>query len=296
MIFRILGIALMIVSVGFANQSLKYISEVDADLQTPPVVDSKPKPGLRVSETTAGYEETSVYHCLYLPTDWDPDKSYPVIVEYGGNKWAYGDGRIESCDFGYGISGGQGFIWLSMPYLNNEGTGQVLRWWGDKPEYNPQPTIEYCKKTVKYICEKYNGDPNKVILAGFSRGSIACNYIGLYDDDIAGLWRCFIPYSHYDGVLEIWPYPKSDHLSAIKRFKRIADRPSFILANGNAIDRGGLEQTRQYIEKAIESTGVSGSFTYQLTGFYDHNDAWILRASDARDNLRKWLNDILYKD
>lgn len=296
MIFRTTVIALTLASIGVGDQDIKYISEVEADLQTSPVVDSNPGPGLRVRQTTPEYEETSVYHCLYLPTDWTKDKSYPVIVEYGGNKWPCGDGRIESCDLGYGISGGRRFIWVNMPYLNNEGDEQVLTWWGNKPVYNPKPTIEYCKKTVEYICEEYNGDPNKVILAGFSRGSIACNYLGLHDDEIAVLWCGFIAYAHYDGVREIWPYPESDKQNALKRFARIGDRPTFILANDKADALAGLDDTRKYIENAVATTEVSGSFSYQLTGFYDHNDAWILRPSDARDNLRKWLNDILYKD
>jgi len=41
--------------------------------------------------------------------------------------------------------------------------------------------------TVKMICEKYGGDSAKVFLAGFSRGSIACNYIGLHNNQIASL-------------------------------------------------------------------------------------------------------------
>ena len=44
------------------------------------------------------------------------------------------------------------------------------------------------------------------------RGAIGCNYLGLYDDEIAELWKAMIPYSHYDGV-RLWGYPKSDMAS-----------------------------------------------------------------------------------
>ena len=86
---------------------------------------------------------------------------------------------------GFGISGGTGFIWVCIPYLNNAGTKNVTQWWGDMPKYNPQPTLEYCKKVVPWVCKNYGGDLKSVVLCGFSRGAIACNYLGLYDDDIA---------------------------------------------------------------------------------------------------------------
>ena len=54
---------------------------------------------------------------------------------------------------------------------------------------------------MRRVCEQYGGDRAAVILTGFSRGAIACNYLGLHNEEIAGLWRAFIPYSHYDGVI-----------------------------------------------------------------------------------------------
>jgi hypothetical protein len=43
-----------------------------------------------------------------------------------------------------------------------------------------------------------------VFIAGFSRGAIACNFIGLRDDEIASLWCGFVVHSHYEGVRD-WP-------------------------------------------------------------------------------------------
>ena len=71
------------------------------------------------------------------------------------------------------------------------------------------------------------GDPERVLLVGFSRGAIGCNYLGLYDDEIAELWKAMIPYSHYDGV-RLWGYPKSDMASARTRLKRLRDTPQLI--------------------------------------------------------------------
>jgi hypothetical protein len=104
----------------------------------------------------------------------------------------------------------------------------------------------------------------------------------LHDDEIAKLWRAFIPYSHYDGVTQ-WPYPASDAASAIERLKRINGRPSFICHEGT------VEKTREF----IAASGVQAPFTFQAVPFRNHNDEWVLRPSPARAALREWLRGVL---
>jgi hypothetical protein len=249
---------------------------------------------VRVKQTHPHWAKTSVYHTLYLPKDWRPGKSYPVLIEYAGNgpyRNSFGDvstGKPEDSKMGFGISGGKGFIWVCLPYLNNAGTKNVTQWWGNTPQHDARPTVEYCKKTVPWICKQYGGDPKRVVLCGFSRGAIACNYIGLHDNAIAKLWRAFIPYSHYDGVHERWGYPGADRAAAKKRLRRLGNRPQFICQE-KTTGRTSLAATRAY----LKTTGFSGSFTFQSTGFRNHNDAWLLRPSPARATLRQWLKTAL---
>ena len=263
------------------------IRSVAPDLIVPPLSEGAPAPGRRVKQTLPGWRSDAVYHVLHLPTDWSPDKKRPLIVEYAGNgryQNRYGDvstGRPEDSRMGFGLAGGRDSIWVCLPYLNDAGTESVILWWGDAPDHDPRATVEYCKKAVPWICETYQGDPDRVILCGFSRGAIACNAIGLWDDDIATLWRAFIPYSHYDGVIERWPFRDADRASALTRLRRLAGRPQFICDEGET----NLAATRDY----LESTGVPGRFTFQATGFRNHNDAWLLRPSPARTALRAWL-------
>jgi len=261
------------------------ISSVAPDLVIPSLTKVTPASGKRVKQTHPDWKDTEVYHVIYLPKDWQPNKRYPVIVEYAGNgpfKNKFGDisaGHPEGSKMGYGISAGEGFIWVCIPYLNNAGNKNVTKWWGNAPKYDPKPTLDYCKKVVPWICANYGGELNSVILCGFSRGAIACNYLGLHDDVIAKLWRAFIPYSHYDGVRR-WPYPGSDQESALKRLKRLAGRPQFICHEGT-----GVSGTRKF----LDSTGIKGEFIFQATGFRNHNDGWLLRPSPARTAMRKWL-------
>ncbi len=261
------------------------ISRVPMDLHTPLLItNAAPAPGLRVKVTNPEYAGTEVYHALYLPADWVPGKKYPVIVEYAGNGPfidKYGDassGAVESSNLGFGISGGSGFIWVCMPLVSSNHLKNELSWWGDI-----EASVDYCKTTVSNICRDFGGDSSKVFLAGFSRGAIACNYIGLHDDSIAALWRGFICHSHYDGLSEIWPYPEADRASAAVRLARLGNRPQFISQENSTA------ATQGYLAEAYPT----GNFTFQPISFRNHQDTWVLRDIPERTAVRNWINRIL---
>ena len=268
----------------FAAEDFPDLSTVKPDLAVPPVTPGSAAPGKRIRETHPEFARTAVHHTVYLPVDWQPGRKYPVIVEYAGNgdyRSPYGDvstGEVEGSKLGYGISGGRGFIWVCMPYVDTTHKRNQTIWWG-----NLEATVRYACITVPRICELYGGDPSTVILAGFSRGSIGCNYVGLHDDRIAGLWLAFIAYSHYDGVVDTWVYPAADRASALVRLKRLKGRAVFICHERS------VEKTRVY----IESTGIRAPFTFQPIGFRNHNDAWTLRDIPERRAVRGWLSEVL---
>lgn len=257
----------------------KNIESVLPDLITPSVTEEPPAPGKRVRQTNTSYAGTKVYHLLYLPTDWKKGEKYPVIVEYAGNKWETSPGTVEGSNLGYGISGGKGVIWICMPFVDKENQINAVTWWGDV-----DATVEYCKETVNRICAEYGGDSSNVFIAGFSRGAIACNYIGLHDDEIATLWRGFICHSHYDGVRR-WGYPGSDQKSAATRLRRLGQRPQFI-SHENSVDA-----TKTYLKNVYPS----GNFTFHTLSFSNHTDAWVLRDIPDRKIIRDWFNRVLKK-
>jgi hypothetical protein len=226
---------------------------------------------------------SAVYHVLCLPEDWQAGQRYPVIVEYAGNgpyKNNYGDvsaGVPEGSSLGYGISGGRGFLWLCLPFIDSRQNRISTNWWGDA-----EATVDYCLETVPRICRDFGGDPNRVLLCGFSRGSIACNYVGLRNDRIAKLWRAFVCYSHYDGVRR-WPYADWGGDFALERLRRLKGRPQFICQEDS------VEETRKY----ISSTGIRGDFTFQTLPYRNHNDTWVLRPIPLRAKLRAWVHRVL---
>src|SRR4051812_10989930 len=130
-LFRTLLIALAFVAHQAAAE-LPDISTVPADLTVPEMTSGVPAAGARVRYTTVGWEKTEVYGALYLPPEWKSGARFPVIVEWAGNggfQNAFGDvstGRPEGSKLGFGVTGGQGVIWLCIPYLNNAGTANAL--------------------------------------------------------------------------------------------------------------------------------------------------------------------------
>jgi hypothetical protein len=236
-----------------------------------------PAPGKRVKRFLRRYDGTDVYHALYLPTDWVKGRKYPVIVEYSGNKWKNSQGTVDECDLGYGISGGKGVIWICLPFVDTNSGKNAATWWGDL-----DATVDYCKQSVEEICNEYGGDSSRVFLAGFSRGAIACNYIGLHDDEIASLWRGFICHSHYDGVRQ-WAYGGSDRGSAAKRLNRLGARPQFISQERS------VDATKEYLKEVFPS----GNFTFLSLPFADHTDQWVLYDTAERKVLRDWFKNVL---
>lgn len=266
------------------------ISTVPADLRIPELAAGPPGPGKRVRLELIANAPPAI---LYLPTDWTSAGKFPVIVELAGNgnyRNAFGDvstGRPEGSRLGYGLSGGRGFVWACLPFLNESGDAVAITWWGDAPDHRPDRTVAFVKRAVPALCERFAGDPKRVILCGFSRGAIAANAIGLHDDAIAGLWRGFVCYSHYDGVREGWPFAGSDRPAALARLARLNGRPQLICHESGG-GKPGLEATRRYLDRS----GIAGDFTFLETGFRNHNDAWVLRPSPARNATRKWLSRV----
>jgi len=283
---------MVVVSVVLAFQTLAgaepaNLHSLKSDLIVPELSDGGPAAGRRVRQTNPGYEGWELFHTLYLPADWRQpaagEQRWPVIVEYAGNggyKNALGDvctGKPEDCKLGYGLSGGKGFIWVCLPFVDPTGKKHAINWWGDA-----DATAKYCVQTVRRICDEFGGDPQAVVLTGFSRGAIACNYIGLRNDEIAKLWCGLMPHSHYDGVRK-WPHADSDAASAAARLARLGDRPQFISHEMN------IDATRDFLKQHAPE----GKFTFLALPFPNHSDQWVLKDIPERRQARAWLAEVV---
>lgn len=259
----------------------KNLHQIKSDLIIPAVTDAKPMAGRRFRMKLSEYSSWDLAHVVYLPSDWKPGRKYPVLVEYpsnGGYRNKYGDtttGRVEDCKLGYGVSGGHGFIWVCLPFLDPDTKSHALKWFGDA-----QATSAYCRAVIPFVCREFGGDLDKIVLCGFSRGALACSYIGLRDSETARLWKAIFAHSHFDGV-RAWPYPESDADSARKRLQRLAGRPLYITHEQSTVD----------IQKYISESGVVA--TVRAIPYVNHSDQWVLKDIPERAHLRAWLSRVI---
>ncbi|MEZ6088484.1 MAG: hypothetical protein R3C05_10755 [Pirellulaceae bacterium] len=267
-------------------ENVAFSQAMAFDLNTPDMTDQQPAAGLRVRQVAPEYAGTDVYHALYLPVDWRPNGTYPVIVEYTGNKWSAcgSTGEVKDANLGYGMSGGRGFIWVCMPYVEQGGTRNAVTWWGDR-----QATVDYCKVNLPRICNRFGGDMDNVFICGFSRGAIATSYIGLADDEIASFWKGMFTHDHFDGQ-RTWGYADSDRPSALKRLARLRGRP--VLVCGESADY--LEGHRELATFTFLKVPVSELFSIpEGQVIHPHTDRWMHKDSQYRRQARAWLDRTL---
>lgn len=280
---------------------LEMIHSDRKDLQLPVLENALASPGKRVAVVPAEYHGTDVHHLLYLPPDWDPKwskkgRTWPVIIEYTGNRFptSGSSGEVEGAAFGYGLSGGK-FIWAVLPFVAVDHKHNEVTWWGDE-----QATVDYAKRNVPRICREFGGDSSRVFLCGFSRGAIAVNYIGLYDDEIAKLWCGFISHDHYDGVREwkgtAWGSPIADYrASAIQRLNRLQGRPVLICQNGGTQDiEEYLTDYKNLAKFAFLNVPVKEIFPKIPNDMmiHPHTDRWLFVDSEARRQAWNWMEKV----
>jgi hypothetical protein len=160
-------------------------------IRVPDIERIAPMAGKRVYQKLAGWENTSIEHVLTLPKEWEPGGRYPVIVEYTGNvfydKWCHSTGFTDQGNLAYGLSRGETFILLNLPFISTDARQEEPNGWG-----SIEKTEEYCLQALEFVSENYGGDANQIFYTGFSRGELAMNYLALRDERIAPIWRGFI--------------------------------------------------------------------------------------------------------
>ncbi len=291
---KFLSVAMLLVSqcsIALAEGQIA-LAENDAvspmDLATPTMTLDKPGAGKRVRQVATQYAGTDVHHVLYLPVDWKPGGTYPVIVEYTGNKFptSGSSGEIKDANLGYGMTGGIGCIWVCMPYVATNHRENAVTWWGDK-----QATVDYCKVNLPIICAEFGGDPDNMFICGFSRGAIGVSYIGLADDEIASFWKGFFTHDHFDGERS-WPYPESDRASALVRLSRLKGRPVLVCGTGATHVRDNyLKDHLGLAEFTFLDVPTSKIFNIpQGSVIHPHTDLWMHKDSKYRNQARNWFH------
>lgn len=275
----------------FRNRNDAHLAIRDTIL--PPLTAAEPAPGRWVKRTLAAQQGSQAYHCLYLPPEWIPQGHYPVIVSFPGNgpfRNLYGDrsgGLPEDTEIAFGLTAGRGFILMGLGYLDpRKELAPTGNWWGDVPA-----TIDYCRRAVQEVIESYGGDPKRIVLCGFSRSAIGASFIGLHNDEIAGLWCGFLCYDGWEDQAYLtrnwfrygtssFGYDPEDfnHTGVAQRFARLRGRPVYILGGAGAAAE--LNRSHQFPIEWVPKP------------HRNHNAAWALRDTPERSLVRAWLSRV----
>lgn len=281
---RIQAIEVMLTkaSIGSSIEVTRLTSQGSADkwvmpagrIEVPNMERALPAAGKRVRYPLK--DETANRYCaLYLPESWTPTGSYPVIVEFPGNLYytqhCYSTGRPEQCAIGMGMNRAVESIWISMPFVDYAQRGIAPSGWG-----NADDTADYTVRMVREIIQHFGGDAANVVLTGFSRGAIACGYIGRRNAEIASLWKGFHACQHYDG--DGWG--GATLAGAKERAHRIGPRPIF--------------QTDNSAEPMVTMLNeVGAKVTYATSGLGAHATAMFLDERPSTIQLQNWYRKLV---
>ncbi len=273
---------------------------------TPPAMEEgAPTPGKRVRVVAKGYENTNVYHSLYLPKNHSANGKHPIIVEYTGNYAPHlgSSGEVKDASLGYATALALDAIWMVMPYLSDDGMTSELTWWGSETH-----TIDYCARQLKEICMYYGGDPSSVFIIGFSRGAIAVNRIGLNDDRASDIWLGFHSHDHFDGHIAWctdWANNcdyKSYKADAIERAKRYKGRAALI--GGQHMDSVASYISINHIDTMGKLTILSVPIKQIIpenelfihpnnASKVTHTDKWMNYDSPEANHVIKWYKEVI---
>jgi hypothetical protein len=246
-------------------------------IDVPNMENGAPQAGKRVLYQLPGDEATDIYVALYLPTDWEAGLIYPVIAEYPGNIFyqsqGWSIGRPEQCMIGYGVSQGVGAIWVSLPFIDrNIGVGEIA----ENGFGNTDDTTQYAKDVIAHLIANYGGDANNLFLSGFSRGAIACGYIGLRDATIGAFWKGLIPCQHYDGSA----WNESNMAGALTRAPNFTGESIFQTDNSEST-YGAL----------MDATAGTEFWADSALGF--HDPAMFLDDRLSTQQVRSWFRELV---
>jgi hypothetical protein len=247
-------------------------------IDVPNVEDAPPAPNKRVRYRLPSDENSRIYGVLNLPEDWTPGKRYPVIVEYPGNIFfgslCYSTGMPDQCVIGYGMTKGKGAICLGLPFIDRAAGEIAENGWG-----NADDTADYAMRMVAEVGAKFGGDRQNVVLTGFSRGAIACGYIGLRNDDIAALWKGFHACQHYDGA----NWNGSTMPGALERAARFQGKAVFQTDNPQAKFQPVMDVMKAQV-------------TWTQSGLRFHSTAMFLDDRPSTQQLREWFWQLVAPD
>ena len=241
----------------------------------PEVTDGAPAPGRRVRVRLAGESQPALHAVLQLPEDWTPGRRWPLLVEYPGNLFhvpgCRSPGLPEQGVIAAGMTLGRGSICLGLPFVDRRWGRIAESGWG-----NPDETVAYALAMLAQVRDDWGADPANTVLTGFSRGALACGYIGLRDDRLSAWWKGFHACQHYDG--DGWNGATWE--GAMARARRFRGRSVFHTDN-----------SAERFQPLMDAMGAPATFV--KSGLGAHATAMFLDDRTSTRQVRGWYRDLV---
>jgi len=232
----------------------------------PPIEVGYPEPGKRITVFIDDYPEAP--YVLFLPYNYHEGRKLPVIMESLCIFLT-----TEDAVLGYGLSKGMNCIWVTVPYVDDE--GKLSSW-----NY-PECTVKYWLAVLEDLNNKFAIDNSKIVIAGFSLGAMTTSYIGNWNNEISSKWSGYFAYAHFDDCC----FQQQGNFN--ERILRIKDRKVFLVAGGkDSARRCSIKSYYKLIQKGI-------LVDYMEVPDAIHCPYWILEDSKYTENARQWLNSII---
>jgi len=204
---------------------------------------------------------------VYIPTDWSPDRSIPLLCWFGGGSGTHRAGVVKD------ISGGVGFVCAGLPYRpwpdttynRTKDGGWATKW------HHYVPIVAQIERVVGNI------DPERRVIMGMSSGGAAIGTMLDQDKTFAEYWYAFgvagyafwhrstsqlkgRPVLIYGGEQD--PRTKSWQRD-VERYKALGAFPEAIIYKntGHAMNPKYYPQMRDWLNRKVAARGVPEAMT-----------------------------------
>lgn len=119
--------------------------------------------------------KSASFALVYVPTDYAPERTWPVILSYHG-----AGGRPSTWPFRQ-VTDGSGFVVIGMNYVNDD-------YYQTLPPEKTKPEKAYVNEVLDAASQRLNLDRGIIIMGGFSQGGYSTTVLGEQMlDRLAGL-------------------------------------------------------------------------------------------------------------
>ena len=126
-------------------------------------------------ETRVDMEKVGGHFVVYVPSDYDAEKKWPIIFCYHGLNGQPNTGPFRQ------VTGGKGFIIIGMEYLER---GQKKQRWSEYRQYVMRE-LRSINIVDRYVNKRLSINPKLRFIGGFSKGGWQASAFG---DHSAGQW------------------------------------------------------------------------------------------------------------